>query len=86
MNEEKHKKNICMGHNWKDALRCKAIHFKFDGCGQEEKGEDGSIVKYTFGYRLVWTLWSADVFFNRIPLFKTLIFLNMIVWLIVLTK
>lgn len=53
---------------WRDALRNKAI--QFNAC---EKGD-------TIGYKVLWYLWSADVWFGRVPLLKSIVVANVLVW------
>ncbi len=57
---------------WRDAFKYKALLFS---CFV-------SPMKATLGYKILWYLWSADVWFGKFPLLKFIVAANFIVWII----
>ena len=53
---------------WRDAFHDRAFYISW------------SLGKSTLGYRIVWFLWSADIWFGRFPLLKFIIGANILVW------
>ena len=56
---------------WKTALSHKALHFHSAFPGNS-----------TAGYKIIWWLWSADVFYWHMPLLKSLVCANILVWVL----
>lgn len=57
--------------SWKDAIRYKALLF------HSEFEKDASI-----GYKIVWYLWSADIWFGKFPLLKFIVGVNVVIWIV----
>ena len=55
---------------WRDALQDKVMHI------------DWKIEDATLGYRIVWWLWSADIWFGRFPLLKFIVGVNILLWIV----
>ena len=60
-------KEITFVDNWRTALRMKAV--------QVSAGKGT-----TLGYKVIFYLWSADIWFGKFPLLKFIIVANIIVW------
>lgn len=59
-------KNI---ETWRDAAKLKMIQFGLP----KESGRK-------IGYCVTYWLWSADIWFGRVPLLKSLVAANILVW------
>lgn len=60
---------INIDYKWKDAFHHKAVSVKL--------GESGSL-----GFKILWYLYSADIWFGNFPLLKALVACNIAVWII----
>ena len=61
--------SININYKWKDAFRRKAIVIQCN-------------IPKPLGFKVLWYLWSADVWFGNFPLLKALVGCNIVVWII----
>jgi len=69
-------------HTWRDAFGIKALALSASAKAHENA---------TVGFRIVWVLWSADVWFSGVlpfpvPLLKSMVLCNVIVWIILFMR
>lgn len=57
---------------WKQAFKDKAFCIKIGSAFEE----------LTLGYKIIWYLWSADVWFGNFPLLKFIVLVNVVIWII----
>jgi hypothetical protein len=62
-------KIIATSPKWKDVFSHKALLIKASG-------------KMNLGFKIMWYLWSADIWFDNFPLLKFIILANVVVWII----
>lgn len=60
---------------WRSAFKHKALFFQATG------GVNG-----TLGFRILWYLYAADIWFGNFPLLKFIVGINILIWLVWLWK
>jgi len=63
--------DITINYTWKDALRTKTVQFN-----------DPFFAGSTLGYKIIFVLWSWDIFYGQIPFVKSMLLANILVWLL----
>lgn len=58
---------------WREGLKEKAISFESHPDAPEDM---------TVGYRIVWYLWAADIWFGKFPLLKFILGVNVVIWIV----
>lgn len=75
VDEMKRMPNVRPKRDWKDGLIEHAVDIHLRRSNME-----------TLGYHITWWLWSADIWIWKIPVLRSIVAVNVIVWLVLFVR